>query len=93
MRQSYVYIMTGRSDVLYTGVTSSLEYRVSQHKEKVVEGFTKRHNLTSLVFCEVHEDIRSAIAREKEIKGWTRAKKVALIEAKNPHWKDLSEEL
>ena len=80
MRNSYVYIMTGRSDVLYTGVTSILEKRVGQHKEKAVEGFTKRYNLTSLVYYEAHEDITVAIAREKQIKGWTRAKKVALIE-------------
>jgi putative endonuclease len=90
MRLSYVYIMTGRSDILYTGMTSALEQRVSQHKEKVLEGFTKRYNLTSLVFYETHEDIRTAIAREKEIKGWTRAKKIALIESVNPDWRDLS---
>ena len=62
MRNSYVYIMTGRSDTLYTGVTSGLECRVSQHKEKAIDGFTKRYNLTSLVYYEVHEDITVAIA-------------------------------
>lgn len=92
MRNSYVYIMTGRSDVLYTGVTSILEKRVGQHKEKAVEGFTKRYNLTSLVYYEAHEDITVAIAREKQIKGWTRAKKVALIESVNAQWRDLSED-
>ena len=92
MRQSYVYIMTGRSDALYTGVTSGLEYRVSQHKEKAIEGFTNRYNLTALVYYEVHEDITVAIAREKRIKGWTRAKKIALPESVNPQWRDLSEE-
>ncbi|HEV8575229.1 MAG TPA: GIY-YIG nuclease family protein [Dehalococcoidia bacterium] len=92
MRSSYVYIMTGRSDTLYTGVTSTLEKRVSEHKEKVIDGFTRRYNLTSLVYFEVHEDISGAIAREKQIKGWTRAKKIALIESTNPEWRDLSDD-
>jgi putative endonuclease len=92
MRNCYVYIMTGRSDVLYTGVTSSLEARVDQHREKVVDGFTTRYRLTSLVYYEVHDDIRVAIAREKQIKGWTRAKKIELIESMNPQWRDLSDE-
>ena len=92
MRNSYVYMMTGRSDTLYTGVTSALEKRVSEHKEKAIDGFTKRYNLTSLVYYEVHEDITVAITREKQIKSWTRAKKVALIESMNPQWMDLSEE-
>ena len=92
MQNSYVYIMTGCSDILYTGVTSGLEYRVSQHKEKVIDGFTKRYNLTSLVYYETHEDITVAIAREKQIKGWTRAKKISLIESINPQWRDLSED-
>ena len=93
MRHSYVYIMSGRSDTLYTGVTSVLEKRASQHKEKAVDGLTKRYNLTSLVYYEVHEDLRAAIAREKQIKGWKRARKVELIESVNPEWRDLSEEL
>ena len=92
MRNSYVYIMTGRSDTLYTGVTSGLECRVSQHKEKAIDGFTKRYNLTSLVYYEVHNDITVAIAREKQIKGWTRATKITLVESVNPHWRDLIEE-
>jgi putative endonuclease len=92
MRHSYVYIMTGRSDTLYVGVTSGLEKRVLEHKDHVVDGFTKRYNLTSLVYYEVHEDITVAIAREKQIKGWTRAEKIALIESVNPEWRDLSEQ-
>jgi putative endonuclease len=92
MRQSYVYIMTGRSDTLYTGVTSALEKRVSEHKDKTVDGFTRRYNLISLVYYEVHEDIIAAIAREKQIKGWNRAKKIDLIESVNPQWRDLSDE-
>ena len=92
MRNSYVYIMTGRSDVLYTGISATLEKRVSEHKTKAIDDFTKRYNLTTLVYYESHEDITAAIAREKQIKGWTRAKKIALIESVNPHWRDLSEE-
>ena len=93
MRLSYVYIVTGRSDTLYTGVTALLEKRASEHGQKAMNGFTKRYNLTSLVYYEVHEDLRAAIAREKQIKGWTRAKKIELIESVNPHWMDLSEDL
>jgi len=93
MRLSYVYIVTGRSDTLYTGVTSILEKRASQHKQKAVDGFSKRYNLTLLLYYEVYGDIRAAIAREKQIKGWTRAKKIALVESVNPHWRDLSEDL
>jgi putative endonuclease len=93
MRFSYVYIVTGRSDTLYTGVTSALQKRVSEHKPKAVNGFSKRYNLTTLVYFEVVEDLRAAIAREKQIKGWMRAKKVELIESRNPHWRDLSEDL
>ncbi|TMB64841.1 MAG: GIY-YIG nuclease family protein [Chloroflexi bacterium] len=93
MRLSYVYIVTGRSDTLYTGVTSILEKRAAQHKQKAVDGFSKRYNLTLLLYYEVHGDIRAAIAREKQIKGWTRAKKIALVESVNPHWRDLSEDL
>jgi putative endonuclease len=92
MRLSYVYIVTGRSDTLYTGVTTLLEKRASHHKQKAVEGFVKRYNLTSLVYYEVQEDLWAAIARERQIKGWTRAKKVELIESVNPHWRDLSED-
>ena len=92
MRQSYVYILTGRSNTLYVGVTSGLEKRVHEHKEKVVEGFAERYNLTSVVYYEVHDSITTAIAREKQIKGWTREKKIALIESVNPQWRDLSEE-
>jgi putative endonuclease len=73
-------------------VTSFLEKRASQHKAKAFDGFTKRYNLTSLVYYEVHEDMTAAIAREKQIKSWTRAKKVELIESVNPEWRDLSED-
>jgi len=91
MGQYYVYIMTNRSDTLYTGVTNDLQRRVYEHKYKLVEGFTKKYNLTRLVYHETTGDVASAIRREKQIKGWLRAKKIALIESINPHWRDLSE--
>jgi len=91
MRQYYVYIMTNRSRTLYTGVTGDLKRRVYQHKHKMVRGFTSRYNIDRLVYFEVFGDVLLAIAREKEIKGWLRAKKIALIEATNKDWKDLSD--
>ena len=90
-RQSYVYIMSNRSKTLYTGVTNDLERRVYEHKQKLVEGFTKRYNLTKLVYYEAGDDIRTAIQREKQIKGWLRKRKISLIESVNPQWDDLSD--
>ena len=92
MSQYYVYIMTNRSRTLYTGVTNDLVRRVYEHKQKLIEGFTKKYNITILVYYEATPDIRSAIAREKQIKGWLRRKKIALIESMNPQWRDLSED-
>ena len=86
----YVYLMTNKTRTLYTGVTNDVTKRVLQHKLKLLPGFTSQYNLTRLVYFEVFGDIRAAIAREKQIKGWLRAKKVALIVAANPTWKDLS---
>lgn len=91
MRQFYVYIMTNHSRTLRTGMTNDLLRRVTEHKRKEIPGFTARYNITRLVYCEETPDVRSAIAREKQIKGWVRAKKVPLIEAANPQWRDLSE--
>jgi len=76
--------------VLYTGVTNSLVRRISQHKEKKVPGFTQKYGLTKLVWFELFGTPSAAIGREKEIKSWRRAKKIALIEASNPAWRDLS---
>jgi len=93
-KQYYVYIMTNKSNtVLYTGVTNDLIRRVFEHKNKLVEGFTKKYNVDKLVFCEVYEDINSAIAREKQIKGGSRKKKIQLIENINKSWNDLYEGL
>jgi len=88
-RTFHVYFMTSKSGVLYLGVTSNLAQRVFQHKEKLVPGFTRKYNATKLVWFEPHTTARAAISREKEIKAWRRAKKVALIESLNPHWNDL----
>jgi putative endonuclease len=87
----YVYVMSNASKTLYVGVMADLERRVWQHKHRQGAGFTRRYNCTLLVFFEEYGDIRDAIAREKAIKGWTRAKKLALIEGGNPRWGDLSE--
>ncbi len=88
----YLYIMTSESGTLYTGMTNNLERRVYQHKNKLVEGFTKKYNVTRLVYFEVFGDVRDAIAREKQIKSWRRSKKIDLIKSMNPKWQDLSEE-
>lgn len=78
--------------VLYTGVTNNLERRIYEHKNKLVKGFTEKYNVNKLVYFEYTSDVNSAIAREKEIKGWTRQKKNQLVQGVNPLWKDLSEE-
>ncbi len=87
----YVYIMTNLARTLYVGVTNDLQRRVYEHKNGLMEGFTKRYGLTRLVHYEETNDVLAAIAREKQIKGWLRSRKVALIESANPDWNDLSE--
>jgi putative endonuclease len=89
-KEYYVYIMSNASYTLYVGITSNLEQRVYQHKNKVTDGFTARYNVTWLVYYASTNDVTEAIAREKQIKGWTRAKKLALIREFNPTWRDLS---
>ena len=94
MKQSFVYMMTNKKKgTIYTGVTGNLPSRVWQHKNNVIEGFTKQYKLHQLVYFEQCEDIRTAIQREKRIKKWKRAWKVELIEKLNPDWKDLYEEI
>ena len=85
--------MTNRSKTLYVGITSALVRRVYEHKQKLLEGFTKKYNITKLVYFENTTDVMVAISREKQIKGWLRRKKIALIESANPNWKDLSEDI
>lgn len=86
----YVYMLSNASRMLYTGVTNHLERRVWQHRRKLIKGFTARYNVIRLVYFESHGDVLPAIAREKEIKGWVRRKKVALVQSVNPQWRDLS---
>ncbi len=94
VKQFYVYIMTNKyNTVLYTGVTNNLQRRVYEHREKLVDGFTKRYNVNKLVFFEVFEDASSAIAREKQIKAGSRQKKIDLINGMNKEWKDLYDQL
>jgi putative endonuclease len=92
MKEYYVYILSNKSGTLYTGVTNDLEMRVHQHKCKSIKGFTKRYNITRLVYFESTDDVAIAIAREKQIKGMLRNKKIAFIKTLNPEWKDLSED-
>jgi putative endonuclease len=89
-REYCVYIMTNvHHTVLYTGVTNNLQRRVLQHRTGAGGSFTKRYNLTKLVFIECGDDVRAAIAREKQIKGGSRVKKIKLVESLNPNWTDL----
>lgn len=92
MKQPAVYILAGkRNGTLYIGVTSNLVKRVWEHKNNVVEGFTKKYGVHILVFYELHDDMEAAILREKRLKKWNRAWKLRLIEEKNPNWDDLYE--
>jgi putative endonuclease len=86
----FTYIIASRSRTLYIGITSNLVLRVHQHKHKLHEGFSAKYNCHRLVWFERFEGPSRAIAREKQLKGWTRAKKIALIEISNPTWEDLS---
>jgi len=86
-----VYILANRSRNLYVGVTSDLQKRIVQHKEHSTDSFTSRYQITRLVYIEQFADAPTAISREKQLKGWSRAKKIALIETLNPTWDDLSE--
>jgi putative endonuclease len=90
MRHYYVYIITNRYATLYTGVTNDLERRMYEHKQRSKPGFASKYNCTRLLYYEETNDVSVAIAREKQIKGWLRAKKAALIESVNPNWRDLS---
>ncbi len=92
VREYYVYIMSNPSRVLYTGVTNDLERRVAQHKARRTSGFTRQYVVTQLVDFEPFGSIHDAIAREKQIKSWSRARKVRLILSVNPEWRNLSQE-
>ncbi|MBI5369665.1 GIY-YIG nuclease family protein [Candidatus Uhrbacteria bacterium] len=89
----YVYIITNLSNtVLYIGMTSDLARRMDAHQRKIVSGFASKYNCRKLVYYDATDDVMSAIEREKELKGWVRRKKIALIEQMNPQWRDLSED-
>ena len=90
MKVYYVYFMSNESKMLYAGVTGNLQHRVAQHKKKLIHGFTAQYNLFKLVYSEEFSDVREAIAREKQVKGWLRSRKVALVESENPTWNDLA---
>jgi putative endonuclease len=90
MRQYWVYILANIHRTLYIGVTSNLQARVHQHKSGLLPGFTARYSIDRLVYCESTSDVHEALAREKQLKGWLRRKKIALIESVNPHWDDLA---
>jgi putative endonuclease len=92
MKTYWVYIMTNRSRTLYTGVTGDLPRRVYEHRRRLVSSFTSRYHIDRLVHAEPFSEVRDAIAREKQIKGWVRSRKLALIADGNPEWQDLGEE-
>jgi putative endonuclease len=92
MSQYFVYILTNKSNkVLYIGVTNNLERRMYEHRNQMIDGFTKKYNLTKLVYFEEASDVKSAIEREKQLKNWHRDWKISLINQVNPNWDDLSE--
>ena len=90
-KRYYVYIMASRSLTFYTGVTGDIYNRALQHRAGEIEGFTKKYNVNRLVYYETFKYVNTALAREKQIKAWTRAKRVALIKTMNPTWQDLTE--
>jgi len=92
LKQFFVYIIASKSKTIYTGVTNDLQRRLYEHKQKLAPGFSSNYNVDRLVYYEETPDIEAAITREKQIKGWLRSKKIALIESMNPGWRDLSKE-
>ncbi|MBS1840889.1 MAG: GIY-YIG nuclease family protein [Acidobacteria bacterium] len=90
MKTYHVYFMSNEAKMLYVGVTNNLQYRVAQHKKKLIPGYTAQYNLFKLVYFEEYCDIREAITREKQIKGWLRSRKVTLVEKTNHGWNDLA---
>jgi putative endonuclease len=90
-KRYWVYIVCSRSGTLYIGMTNSIERRIWEHKSGEFEGFASKYHCDRLVYFESFDDVRKAIDREKQLKGWRRAKKIALIEAPNPRWQDLAE--
>jgi putative endonuclease len=90
VRDYYVYILTNHSGTLYIGMASDLERRLAEHRLRVVDGFAKRYRLKRLVYFEQTSDVHASLAREMQLKGWTRRRKTALIRSNNPDWSDLA---
>jgi putative endonuclease len=90
MKEYYVYILANYSRTLYIGVTNNLVRRIYEHRNQLNNGFTKKYGIHRLVYYEVFQDVSTAILREKELKGWVRKRKIALIKQSNPEWKDLA---
>ena len=90
----FTYILTNwNNKVMYIGMTNNLQRRMYEHRNKLIDGFTKQYNVCKLVYYESTEDVKAAIAREKQLKGWLRAKKNALVETMNPEWRDLYDDV
>lgn len=92
MNTFYVYIMASKSGTLYIGMTNDIKKRIHDHKKHLIQGFTDKYNIDQLLYVETMSEPNSAIAREKQLKGWRREKKLALIDKQNPDWQDLSED-
>ena len=92
MKTYYVYILTNPGGMLYTGITNNLLRRLYEHRNELVEGYTKKYHISRLIFFEETSDVNIAIAREKELKGWRRRKKLDLIKSSNPTMRDLAED-
>lgn len=92
MEDFYVYILANHSRMLYIGITNDLHRRMIEHKQKLLPGYASRYNTRRLVYFERYDDPETAILREKQMKGWLRKRKVALIESSNPDWRDLAED-
>ena len=93
MHNYYVYVLASSTGTLYVGMTSDLVRRIYEHKQKLIPGFTVKYGVDRLVYFEHTHDVTAAIAREKQIKGWNRKKKLALVAMKNPDWRDLAEDI
>jgi putative endonuclease len=91
-KRDYVYIMASRSLTLYTGVTGNIYHRALQHKAGEIDGFTKKYHINRLVYYEIFKYVNNALAREKQVKAWTRAKRLALIKTMDPTWQDLADD-
>lgn len=93
MNDYFFYMMANRSKTLYTGMTNNLARRVDEHKHMLVDGFTRRYLIDRLLYYEVTNDVEAAIRREKQVKGWVRRRKIALIESVNPEWRGLGDDV